>query len=85
MSEEKKAVVTLAVIGTFCILLSAVTYRHHDIVMNLIERIVIPLVILIAVLIGLVIVGGIAAAIGVSLWWGLEWCWKKLVRKGGRA
>ena len=85
MSEEKKAVVTIAVIGTCCILLSLATYRYHDIVMNGIGVVVMALFVLITFLVWLVAIGGTLAAVAVSLWWGLEWCWKKCRRKGGRA
>jgi len=85
MSEEKKAVVTIAVVGTFCLLLALATYRYHDIVMNGIGVVVMALFVLITFLVGLMAIGGTLAAVAVSLWWGLEWCWKKCRRKGGRA
>lgn len=83
MSDFKKAVFGLAAIGSCSILLAAATWKYHEAICDAIAPGAAVLIIAISVLIGGIIIAAIAVAVALSIWFALEWCWKKLMRKGG--
>lgn len=83
MSDFKKAVFGLAAIGSCTLLLSAATWKYHDAICDAIATGAAVLVIAIPVLAGCIIIAATAFAVVLSIWFALEWCWKKLMRKGG--
>lgn len=83
MSDFKKAVFGLAAIGSSSILLAAATWKYHDAICDAIATGAVFLVIAIPVLAGCIIIAATAFAVVLSIWFALEWCRKKLMRKGG--
>lgn len=83
MSDFKKAVFGLAAIGSCSILFAAAMWKYHDAICDAIMTGAVFFVIAIPVLAGGIIIAATAVAVALSIWFALEWCWKKLMRKGG--
>lgn len=77
MSDFKKAVFSLAAVGSGTILLAAVSWKYHDAICDAIATGAVFLVIAIPVLIGGIFIAATAVAVALSLWFALEWCCRK--------
>lgn len=85
MSEFKKGVLFTAAACSILSLFAYALWFHHEAVWTVMivgSMFCLVVTLFIAVLVfAIVTVGSLA----LSAWFGLEWCWKKLKRKGGRA
>ncbi len=85
MSGFKMEVLIMAALCSVVTLFAYMLLFHGE---ALAEFFVCGLMFLLFVAFLLVLVGFAACAVfsvSLSIWWGLEWCWKKVRRKGGRA